>query len=200
MARRRVAAVPAYSVLAIGASWGGVAALSRFVAALPATWSLPVIIVQHQHPTSGTALERILSRQTALEVIDVNDKQVIEPGKIYIAPANYHLLVENDKSFSLSTDAPVNFSRPSIDVTFGSIVDVYADKCIGVILTGANEDGVEGMKRIHECGGFTVAQDPDEAEVPTMPAAAIAAGVVDRIACLNEIVPIIIKQLSHGKE
>lgn len=200
MARRRVPVTSAYSVLAVGASWGGVEALSSFVSTLPAGWTLPIVIVQHQHALSGTALERILSRLTSLQVVDVNDKQPIMPGHIYIAPANYHLLVEDDKSFSLSIDAPVNYSRPSIDVTFNSLADVYGGKCIGVLLTGANEDGVEGMRRIHECGGYTMAQSPDEAEVSVMPAAAISAGVVDRIVLLKEIVPIIIRLLSVGKE
>lgn len=188
-----------YSIMAIGASWGGVEALSQLVAALPSGWTLPVVIVQHQHALSGTALERILSRLTSLEVFDVCDKQEIKPGQIYIAPANYHLLVESDLTFSLSVDAPVNFSRPSIDVTFSSLADVYGDECLAVLLTGANEDGVQGMKRIHEAGGYTMAQDPEDAAVPTMPMAAIEAGVVDRVVLLNEVVPVALKLLS-GKE
>lgn len=188
-----------YAIMAIGASWGGVEALSQVVAALPSDWTLPVVIIQHQHALSGTALERILSRLTSLDVIDVCDKQEIKPGQIYIAPANYHLLVESDQTFSLSVDAPVNFSRPSIDVSFSSLADVYGDECLAVLLTGANEDGVQGMKRIHEAGGYTMAQSPQDAAVPTMPLAAINAGVVDRVVVLNEIVPVALKLLS-GKE
>lgn len=200
MARREVRSRPRYAILAIGASWGGVEALSQVVAALPASWTVPIVIVQHQHALSGTALERILSRLTSLTVIDVCDKQEIRPGQIYIAPANYHLLIEGDRSFSLSVDAPVNFSRPSIDVTFSSLADVFGDECMAVLLTGANEDGAEGMRRVREAGGYTMAQNPEEAAVPTMPMAAIDAGVVDRVVLLSEIVPVALKLLSDGKE
>jgi two-component system chemotaxis response regulator CheB len=189
-----------YSLLALGASWGGVEALSHIIEQLPADWSVPIVIVQHQHAHSGTALERILSRLTTLKVVDVEDKQLITPGHIYIAPANYHLLVEEDKSFSLSLDAPVLYSRPSIDVTFRSLAGVYGSQCIAVLLTGANEDGVDGLRKIRASGGFTMAQDPKEAMVATMPQAAITADVVDKIVLLNEVVPETIKLLLGGTE
>lgn len=173
--------------------------MSLLVESIPAGWKTPIVIVQHQHALSGTALERILSRLTSLKVIDVEDKQPIKQGHIYIAPANYHLLVEADKSFSLSLEAPVLYSRPSIDVTFGSLADVYGEQCIAVLLTGANEDGVEGLRQIREQGGFTMAQDPQEAVAPTMPAAAIDAGVVDQVVLLKDVVPEAIRLLSGGK-
>lgn len=200
MARRKSRKSARYDVLAVGASWGGVEALSQLVAALPQEWSIPIVIVQHQHALSGTALERILSRLTSMTVIDVDDKLEIMPRHIYIAPANYHLLVESDRTFSLSIDSPVNFSRPSIDVTFAEMAAVFGERMIAILLTGANDDGVEGMRAVHGAGGFTIAQDPQEATVPTMPKAAIDAGVVDKVVVLNEMVPLVRELLSDGKE
>lgn len=189
-----------YAIMAVGASWGGVDALSVLVKSLPSNWPLPIVIVQHQHAHSGTALERILSRLTKLKVMDAEDKLELNKGLICIVPANYHLLAESDGTVSLSLEAPVNYSRPSIDVTFGSLAEEYGRRCIGVLLTGANEDGVEGLRQIRAQGGLTIAQCPDEAEVPIMPAAAIAAGVVDEILSLNEIVPYITKKMRDGKK
>lgn len=200
MGRSRAKSKPSrFSVLIIGASWGGVEALSRLVEGLPQDWTLPVIIVQHQHALSGVGLERILSRLTHLSVVDVGDKDEIVPKHMYIAPANYHLLVESDRTFSLSVEAPVNFSRPSIDVTFSSVAQVFGGKVMGLLLTGANEDGAEGLRAIREAGGFTMAQDPQEAVAPTMPQAAINAGVVDKVVTLDEVVPLVRELLSVGK-
>lgn len=199
MTRHEVVPKGRYSILAVGASWGGVEALSQLVETIPVGWSTPIVIVQHQHALSGTALERILSRLTSLEVVDVEDKQLIRPGHIYIAPANYHLLVESDKSFSLSLEAPVLYSRPSIDVTFRSLAEVYGEKCIAVLLTGANEDGVDGLRQVQAQGGFTMAQDPQEAIAPTMPLTAINAGVVNKVVLLRNIIPEISTLLSGGK-
>lgn len=163
--------------------------LVQIVRQLPSDWPLPLVIVQHQHPNSGTALQYILGRLTTLPVIDVEDKEVILPGHIYVAPANYHLLVENDRSFSLNVTAPVHFSRPSIDVTFISMAQVFHERCIGVILTGANDDGAAGIRKIKAEGGHTLAQAPVTAEAPVMPEAAIATGAVDVVLDPLEIVP-----------
>ncbi|MDF3029778.1 MAG: glutamate methylesterase [Moraxellaceae bacterium] len=201
MARKRASRprVLPYDIAVIGASWGGVDVLMQLVKALPRDWQLPLVIVQHQHPNSGTALQRILRKLTSLEVRDVEDKDMIEPGHIYIAPANYHLMVENDRSFSLSIMAPVNYSRPSIDVTFDSLARVFQQRCIGIILTGANDDGAEGLRRIKAEGGYTLAQDPKTAEAPAMPQAAIATGAVDEVLPPAEIVPHLLTVLSTGK-
>lgn len=196
--RRQPARGPAslrYDVVGIGASWGGVELLSRLVAALPADWPLPVVIVQHQHANSGKALERILGKLTSLPVVDVEDKDRMEPGHVYIAPANYHLLLEQDDCFSLSMEAPVNYSRPSVDVTFMSLAAVHRSRCIGVVLTGANNDGAEGLRAIHAFGGHAIAQDPLTAEAAVMPAAAIATGVVDAVLHPDEIVPYLLRLL-----
>lgn len=176
-------------MLAIGSSWGGVDLLKRLVRELPATWTLPVVIVQHQHPNSGTALERILGKVTPLVVRDVEDKDRLEAGHIYIAPANYHLLIEDDGSFSLTTEAPVKYCRPAVDVTFASLARVYQQRCIGLVLTGANDDGADGIRIIKMAGGHALAQLPASAEAPTMPEAAIATGVVDQVLEPAEIVP-----------
>ncbi len=197
MSRKRPVPPPAlpFDVLALGASWGGVEVLSNLVAGLPENWRLPVVIVQHQHPYAGNALQRILSRQTTLPVIDVEDKDKMMPAHVYIAPANYHLLMEQDGSFSLSLEAPVKFSRPSIDVTFSSLSRVYQQRCIGVVLTGANDDGAEGTRVIKAGGGYTIAQQPESAEAPVMPAAAIATGAVDAVLTPPEIVPALLRLL-----
>jgi two-component system chemotaxis response regulator CheB len=198
MGRNRTALRRPYDIVGIGASWGGVEVLMQLVKSLPADWQLPLVIVQHQHPNSGTALERILGKLTHLHVMDVNDKQKIEPAHIYIAPANYHLLIEDDHSFSLSLEAPVNFSRPSIDVTFDSLARVYRRRCIGIVLTGANDDGAAGLKRIKAEGGCTLAQLPASAEAAAMPEAAIATGAVDQVLAPAEIVPFLLQLQTDG--
>lgn len=187
-----------FEVVVFGASWGGVDALSRIVHAWPVDAGVAVVIVQHQHAYSGNALQRILARQTSLPVVDVEDKQEMLPGQIHIAPANYHLLIESDGCFALSVDAPVNFSRPSIDVTFESLALQFGRRCLGVLLTGANDDGVEGLRQICLHGGHAVAQDPATAEVPTMPQAAIDAAVVDDVVALDDMVPHLMKLLRDG--
>lgn len=197
--RRAVGRRPrAYDIVVIGSSWGGVGVLMQLVGELPTDWRLPVVIVQHQHPNAGNALERILGKLTRLPVRDVEDKDRIEPGHVYIAPANYHLLVENDFSFSLSIEAPVKFSRPAIDVTFASVARLYQRRCIGIILTGANDDGAVGIKTIKAEGGLVVAQSPASAEARSMPEAAIATGVVDAVLPPEEIVPYLLQVLSDG--
>lgn len=200
MARRRPAPSKplAYDVLAIGASWGGVDMLMRLVRDLPPDWSLPVVIVQHQHPNSGNALERILSKVTRLPVRDVEDKDRMAPGHVYIAPANYHLLVEDDGTFSLSIEAPVKFCRPAVDVTFGCLARVFGKRAISLVLTGANDDGAEGTRMIRAAGGHTLAQSPSSAEAPAMPEAAIATGAVDMVLEPGEIVPHLRHLLGNG--
>lgn len=189
-----------YEVVVIGASWGGVEALTELVAALPTDFPVPVVVVQHQHPHSRDALARILGRTTSLMVKDVEDKDVMRAGGVYLAPANYHLLLERDGCFALSLDPPVQFCRPSLDVTFASLAGILGKRCIGVVLTGANEDGADGIRRIKMAGGYAMAQDPRTAIAPTMPAAAIATGCVDQILRIGEIVPHLLHVLEeHNK-
>jgi len=162
----------AYSIVVVGTSWGGLNALRELAGALPADFRIPTVLVQHRHRQSDHLLSTFLQERTTLEVAEVEDKMPIEPGTLYVAPADYHLLVDRG-FFTLSTDPPVRYSRPSIDVTFQSAADAYAAGTIGVILTGANSDGSRGLRRIFDRGGLALVQDPATAESPTMPTAAI---------------------------
>lgn len=161
-----------FDLIVVGASWGGLNALTVLVRALPPDFVVPVVIVQHRGPDAESFLSGLLQQWTGRKILEPEDKNPIEPGHIYVAPANYHLLVETGH-FSLTTEAPVRYSRPSIDVLFGSAAHAYGKKLIGVVLTGANEDGSRGLKCVDEYGGYCVVQDPATAEVATMPAAAL---------------------------
>ena len=166
--------VPAgFRVVVVGASAGGLHALRTVLGALPATFAIPVVVVQHRSRDSELLCE-LLQEATALRVIEVTDKEDTLPGCVYVAPPDYHLLLE-DGYFSLTVDAPVRYSRPSIDVTFDSAADAYGMDAIGVVLTGANPDGAEGLARIVGAGGHAVVQDPETAEVSVMPRAAARA-------------------------
>lgn len=159
------------AIAVVGASWGGLAALSQLIAALPRNFPVPLAIVQHRSRHSDNLLATLLQDITPLRVIDVEDKEPLEPGNVYIAPANYHMMVEKGH-LSLTTDPLVRFSRPSIDVTFISAADAYRDATLGVVLTGANDDGSLGLRYIVDRGGKAIIQDPATAESPTMPMAA----------------------------
>jgi two-component system chemotaxis response regulator CheB len=181
--------VVSYELVVIGASWGGLHAIERLLQALPSGFTTPIAIAQHRAVDSGSgALSRMLSVRSGLEVHEAGDKQPVEPGRVYIAPPDYHLLVDED-GFALSVDEPVQYSRPSIDVLFDSAADVYAERLIGVVLTGANPDGAYGLARVKRRGGATIVQDPDTAERPEMPAAAVATGAADHVLPLDAIAP-----------
>jgi two-component system chemotaxis response regulator CheB len=162
-----------YRMVAVGASAGGLAALRTLLHGLPTDFELPVVVVQHRSRDSHLLCE-LLQECTALDVNEVNDKEEIRDGCIYVAPPDYHLLIDGG-SFALSVDEPVRFSRPSIDVTFFSVASAYGPDAIGVVLTGANADGSLGLKRIRDAGGAAIVQDPAGAEVRVMPAAALKA-------------------------
>ena len=174
-------------LVVIGCSWGGLHAVGRVLEALPANFGAAVAIAQHRSADSdGDLLVRVLQARTSLPVREIEDKDAIEDGRIYLAPPDYHVLVEPG-TFALSVDERVQYSRPSIDVLFESAADAYGPRLVGVVLTGANEDGAAGLRRIKERGGVAVVQDPGDAEMPAMPAAAIAAAEPDRILPLAEI-------------
>jgi two-component system chemotaxis response regulator CheB len=176
-----------YELIVIGASWGGLHALSRVLADLPTEVDLPLVIAQHRHPDSPEgALAELLQAQTDRPVLDAADKMPIEQRHVYIAPPDYHLLVERG-SFALSVDERVQFARPSIDVLFESVAHSYGPEAIGIILTGANEDGAFGLARIKQRGGVALIQDPAGAVRRSMPDAAIAATVADAVIPLEEI-------------
>src|ERR671914_1103750 len=157
-----------YEIVVVGTSWGGLAALRALTSPLPRELQLPVAIVQHRHKDSDRLLATLLQERTPLTVCEVEDKQPILPGFLFIAPPDYHLLVERGH-FSLSIDAPVRYSRPSIDVAFTSAADTHGAGTIGVVLTGANADGAEGLSQIAKRGGLAIVQSPSTAESPTMP-------------------------------
>ncbi|PCJ17969.1 MAG: chemotaxis protein CheB [Gammaproteobacteria bacterium] len=184
------------SAVVVGTSWGGVEALSIILRKLPADFPLPVIIVQHQHPNSDDILSLILRKRALLFVKEAEEKELLMPGTVYIAPANYHLLIELDKTLSFSNEAPYNYSRPSIDLMFKSAVDVYGSGLIGIVLTGANDDGAMGLKMIKEFGGMTLVQEPSTATMDSMPLAAIEASPVDYIVPLDEIAPLLVELVS----
>lgn len=175
-----------HEIVVIGTSWGGLSAVSTVVERLPSTFALPVVVVQHRSPDAPGLLAELLQLRTGLRVCEVEDKQPILPGYVFVAPPNYHLLVDRGV-FSLSTDAPVRYSRPSIDVTFTSVADEYGPRAIGIILTGANEDGSLGLKRIADRGGYAIVQDPATAESAIMPEAARRAVPKARVLPLDRM-------------
>ena len=186
------AAVRDFEIVVIGCSLGGMHALQQILRDLPGDFPLPVAVAQHRHRASNEGLPSFLRRNSSLKVVDVDDKTVIRPGCVYLAPANYHLLVER-ASFSLSVDEAVAYSRPSIDVLFESAADAYRRHVIAVVLTGANADGARGAARVKAAGGFVIVQDPQTAEARAMPEAAIQQARVDRILPLERIGPFLVE-------
>jgi len=182
-----------YEAIVIGVSSGGMNALKFLFSALPVNFSIPIIIVQHIGPHSDSQWIKLLNNYSKLSIKEADEKEKIEHGKVYIAPPNYHLLIEKDKTFSFTIDERVNYSRPSIDVLFESAAEVYKNKLIGVILTGSSSDGTAGLKKIKEYGGLTIAQDPKTAESSYMPASAIAGVQMDYILTLEHIIELLIK-------
>jgi len=159
-------------VIGIGTSWGGLAALTKLLGALPADFRIPIVVVQHRSKDSERLLVQLLQDVTDLGVCEIEDKDPLTCATVHVAPANYHVLIENGYA-SLTVEEPVRFSRPSIDVMFTSIADTYRAAAIGVVLTGANEDGAQGLAHIVTRGGRALVQDPKTAEIPIMPQAAI---------------------------
>lgn len=178
-------AAQGYRMVVVGASAGGLNALRTLVRGLPSEFALPVTIVQHRSKDSYLLAE-LLQECSALCVEEVNDKAEIVPSHVYLAPPDYHLLVEEDH-FSLSVDEPVRFSRPSIDVTFESAADAFGPDVVGIVLTGANHDGARGLRRIADSGGAAIVQDPATAEVRVMPTAAIEAVPTACVLPIDEI-------------
>jgi len=176
----------AFEIVVVGASSGGLKALQVLLSGLPSEFSLPMVMVQHRGKDMETGLCEFLARSSRLPVTEPEDKETVLPGRAYLAPRDYHLLVESGR-FALSTDAPVAFARPSIDVLFESVADEYHERAIGVILTGANNDGARGLAKIKEQGGLAMVEDPITAECREMPDAAINHTNVDWILPLQEI-------------
>lgn len=163
----------AYEAIVVGGSSGGIDALMTLLPLLPSRLRAAMLIVLHLPRDRPSLLAGIFSERCALPVREAQDKEAIAPGTVYVAPPDYHLLVDHGPGIVLSVDAPVHFSRPAIDVLFESAADLYGDRVIGVLLSGANEDGAAGLHAIHAAGGLVVVQDPASALVSTMPQAAL---------------------------
>jgi len=170
-----------FDAIVIGASAGGLHALTCILKPLPVNYPLPVIVVQHRAKDERSLLEEVMQQKCTIGIKQADEKEEIRNGIVYFAPPNYHLLVESNGTFSLSYDAPVNFSRPSIDVLFETAAEVFKQRLLGIILTGANKDGARGIQKIRNLGGTTIAQDPETADYPEMPKAAINTGAVQHI-------------------
>ncbi|MDP8942755.1 MAG: chemotaxis protein CheB [Actinomycetota bacterium] len=180
-------------LVVVGSSWGGLDAVGQLLAGLPPGFAAAVAIAQHRSPgfEDGT-LAALLGARGALAVREAEDKDPIEPGRAYLAPADYHLLVDPE-GFALSIDEHVQYSRPSVDVLFESAADAYGERAVAVVLTGANADGAAGVEAVRARGGVAIAQDPDGAERAEMPRAAIATGAVERVLPLPEIAPFLVE-------
>jgi two-component system, chemotaxis family, protein-glutamate methylesterase/glutaminase len=174
-----------YDIIVVGTSLGGLVALNALLRDLPVDFALPIAVVQHRSVESNTLL-RELRRHSPVRIEEPSDKDPIRPACVYIAPADYHLLVEAGE-FRLSTEGPVRYARPSIDVLFESAADTYENRTLGIILTGANADGAWGSTRIKQAGGVIYVQSPEDAECPIMPRATLNATPVDRVLPLSEI-------------
>lgn len=178
---------PFFSAIAIGVSAGGLHALIHILSELPADYPIPIIVVQHRGKDYKELLEQVMQSKCLLRVKQADEKEEILSGFIYTAPSDYHLLIELDKTFSLTSDVYVKHSRPSINLMFETAAEVYREKLLGIILTGASSDGSEGLLEIKRHGGYTIAQNPSLAEYPYMPQAAIAIGAVEIILSLDDI-------------
>lgn len=183
-----------YSAIVIGASAGGLKALIYLLEDLPPSYKLPIMIVQHRSKDERGLLEEVLQQNCEIRVLQANEKENIKGGTVYVAPPDYHLLVGDDFTFSLTADEKVHFSRPSIDVLFETAAEVYKDKLVGIVLTGASADGRRGIELIKRRNGMTIAQDPKEAEFPVMPKASIASGAVTSVMKLNDIKTFLLSQ------
>ena len=176
-----------YRAAVIGASAGGWNALKTILGVLPEDFPLAIMVVMHRHPHSDDYLEKSLDNDCAVRVKQADEKESIVSGTVYFAPPNYHLLIEDIHTLTLSVARAVNYARPSIDVLFESAAYVYGDTLAGLILTGANNDGAGGLKKIKDMGGLVLVQDPETAEASAMPRAAIAATDPDFVLPLGEI-------------
>ena len=184
-------------LIVVGASWGGLKALSTLLSGLPHDLDAAVVVAQHRAPKSTEGLSRLLQQHGPLPVCEVEDKMAIATGNVYLAPPDYHVIVEREKGgeghLGLSLDDRVQFSRPSVDVLFESAAAAYQACVAAVVLTGANADGAAGLRSVKQSGGFTIVQDPETAESPVMPEAAIASGAADKVLPLSQIAAFLVE-------
>jgi two-component system chemotaxis response regulator CheB len=182
-----------FAAVVIGVSTGGVSALKILLSGLPADFPLPVIVVSHISPDSDNGLALLLDGHSPLRVKEADEQETLVSGTVYLAPANYHLLVEHGETLALTVDPPVNYARPSVDVLFETAANVYGRRLIGVVLTGAGSDGSNGLLNIKNHGGLTIVQDPAGAEMDSMPLSALQQMQADYVEALDNIASLLSK-------
>jgi two-component system, chemotaxis family, protein-glutamate methylesterase/glutaminase len=180
-----------YGIVAVASSAGGITALGRLLGGLPASLSVPVVIVQHLDPRHETVIADVLARRSRLRVQLAEAGEWAEPGTVYVAPPNYHLLVSHGGTLTLSSSELVHFVRPSADLLFESVAGAYGARAIACVLTGSGSDGAMGVGAIRSRGGTVIVEDPATAEFKGMPEAAVATGAADFVVPLDEIAPVI---------
>ncbi len=177
-----------YKAVIIGGSAGSFQVITKILASLPKNFNIPLFLCLHRLKHVRSGFVEALSIKSVLPIVEPFDKEHIRSGKIYLAPANYHMYIELGNTFALSTEEPVNHSRPSIDLSFFSAAYSYKNKLVGILLSGANKDGALGLKRVKDFGGLTIVQDPDECQVKTMTTAAMSLLKVDHVHSTNQII------------
>ncbi len=182
-----------YKAVIIGGSAGSFQVLTRILNSLPKTFNLPVLLCMHRLKHVRSGFLEALTIKSSLPVIEPNDKEQIKPGKIYLAPANYHMFIEMGNRIALSTEDPVNHSRPSIDLSFITASQAFRDKLVGIILSGANSDGAIGLQKVKELNGLTIVQDPNDCQVRTMTESAMKLTKVDHVFTTDEIIKFLLK-------
>jgi two-component system chemotaxis response regulator CheB len=190
---------PAFKAVALAASAGGLAALSRVLSPLPANLPAAILIVQHLAPHQRSLMSEILSRRIHLPVAEAVEGEALQPGRVFIAPPDWHLLIESGEVIHLTQTAPVHFVRPSADLLFESLASVYKEHLLAVVLTGTGRDGSLGVLAVKKMGGIVIAQDQESAEFFGMPGAAIASGAVNFVLPLDEISDAIINLVQRGE-
>ena len=182
-----------YIAVMIGGSAGSFQVVTKILATIPKNFDLPIFMCLHRLKHVRSGFVEALSIKSNLTIVEPFDKENLRSGIVYLAPANYHMYIDADKRFSLSTEEPENHSRPSIDLSFITAAQAYKSKLVGIILSGANKDGAKGLKMVKENGGLTIVQDPKEAQVDTMPVASMAATKVDHVLSTDQIIDFLSK-------
>lgn len=186
--------------IVVGASAGGLDVLDTFLSALPGDFGLPLLVVQHLPPTEDGTFARLLDERCALPVKEAEDREPVTGGRVYLAPPGYHLLLERSGVLSLSVDERVRFARPSVDVLFESAASAWGEGCVALVLTGANDDGARGAKRIESFGGLVLVQDPSTAHAEAMPRGAIASCPAARLLAPGAMAPALVEIWRDGWE
>lgn len=181
-----------HRAIVLGVSAGGMKLVKELVTSLPVGFRLPVILVQHISGHTENVWPEMLNKQCLVRVKEAEEKELIKQGTVYMAPPDYHLLIEADYTFTLTSDEKVNYARPSIDVLFETAADAYGQSLIGIVGTGGNADGARGLKRIQQAGGMTIVQHPETAEVPAMPRAALREITPDHVLNITEIIQLLL--------